>query len=281
MIIDCFPLGGFGCELDILEIRLNYLSEITDFFIISEANMTQSRIPKPFYFEQNKDRFAKFLDRIVYVKVEDSVPGGIGNWKQEIWQRQNLLRGMQEIEDIKGIEIKDTSYICLSDLDEIGSPEFIKQQVYDNIPVSSLNHFFNCFYLDLGSICRGWFGTCIIRANLVKQNGFQFFREKKDHLEHVNDTKGSFHLSSMGGFDVLFEQKYKYCIEPYIKDNLEAENKEKLRAEFNKCVLEEKYFFHSDNPQKRETKLDLLDKNMFNCFNDIDKYQHLMFPQNL
>ncbi len=36
MIIDFFPFSGAGNELDILEIRLNELNSIVDFFLLAE-----------------------------------------------------------------------------------------------------------------------------------------------------------------------------------------------------------------------------------------------------
>jgi beta-1,4-mannosyl-glycoprotein beta-1,4-N-acetylglucosaminyltransferase len=47
MIIDCFP---FFKELDLLEIRLNELDPVIDYFVLVEASKTQSKLDKPFYF---------------------------------------------------------------------------------------------------------------------------------------------------------------------------------------------------------------------------------------
>jgi len=68
MIYECII---FFNELDLLEIRLNELKDVVDKFVIVEASFTFSSKPKPFYFEENKDRYSKFLDKIIYVKVEE------------------------------------------------------------------------------------------------------------------------------------------------------------------------------------------------------------------
>lgn len=68
-IIDAFL---FFQELDLLEIRLEYLNPYVDLFIISEAGQTFSGKPKEFNFEKNKERFAKYLHKIHYQKLEDS-----------------------------------------------------------------------------------------------------------------------------------------------------------------------------------------------------------------
>ena len=59
----------FFNELDLLEIRLNILNDVVDYFILVEASVTHQGTPKPFIFEENKDKFTKFLDKIIYIKV--------------------------------------------------------------------------------------------------------------------------------------------------------------------------------------------------------------------
>jgi beta-1,4-mannosyl-glycoprotein beta-1,4-N-acetylglucosaminyltransferase len=54
----------FFNEIDILDIRLNILDPYVDYFIISECDTTFSGIPKKFLFEENKDKFEKFILKI-------------------------------------------------------------------------------------------------------------------------------------------------------------------------------------------------------------------------
>ena len=68
-IYDCF---NFFNELDILELRLNILYDYVDYFVIVESSVTHSGQPKPFYLEENKERFAKFWDKIIIFKVVDT-----------------------------------------------------------------------------------------------------------------------------------------------------------------------------------------------------------------
>lgn len=67
-VIDTFL---FFQELDLAEIRMAYLDDLVDHFVIVEAAQTFSGKPKPFNFEANKDRFARFADKIIYIKIED------------------------------------------------------------------------------------------------------------------------------------------------------------------------------------------------------------------
>jgi len=67
-IIDAFL---FFQELDLLEIRLSYLSPYVDRFVIVEACQTFSGNPKPFVFENNSQRFYQYLHKIEYTKITD------------------------------------------------------------------------------------------------------------------------------------------------------------------------------------------------------------------
>jgi beta-1,4-mannosyl-glycoprotein beta-1,4-N-acetylglucosaminyltransferase len=53
-------------ELDLLEIRMNELDSVVDYFLIVESNATFTGLPKDTYFASNRDRFSKFQHKIVY-----------------------------------------------------------------------------------------------------------------------------------------------------------------------------------------------------------------------
>ena len=66
-VVDAFP---FFNELDLLEIRLNLLDPYVDCFILSEATKTFSGLDKPLYYNENKERFEKFNNKIIHNIVE-------------------------------------------------------------------------------------------------------------------------------------------------------------------------------------------------------------------
>ena len=57
MIIDAFT---FFNELDLLELRLNYLDSVVDYFVIVESNISHSGEYKSLTYLENKERFSKF-----------------------------------------------------------------------------------------------------------------------------------------------------------------------------------------------------------------------------
>jgi beta-1,4-mannosyl-glycoprotein beta-1,4-N-acetylglucosaminyltransferase len=150
MIIDCFP---FFNELDILELRLNILNDCVDKFVLVEASKTQSLLDKPFYFEENKERFKPFLDKIVHVKVEDHP--SVGGWAMENFQRNRISIGCESL------NLQDEDIIAISDLDEIWNPNIAPhlQEFLDKYNCVSEAMRYFVFYLNLETVDKGWIGT--------------------------------------------------------------------------------------------------------------------------
>ena len=67
-IIDSF---SFFNEFDLLKLRLNYLNDIVDYFLICECNHTYSAIPKPYYLDEVLDDIPKNIrKKIIRIKYE-------------------------------------------------------------------------------------------------------------------------------------------------------------------------------------------------------------------
>jgi len=61
----------FFNELDLLELRLNILNDVVDYFVLTESPFTVSGNEKSLYYQENKDRFSKFNDKIIHNITED------------------------------------------------------------------------------------------------------------------------------------------------------------------------------------------------------------------
>ncbi|NMH29229.1 glycosyltransferase family 17 protein [Flavobacterium silvaticum] len=121
MVYDCFI---FFNELDLLEIRLNELDSVVDKFVIVEADRTFQNKPKPFIFEENKQRFEKFLDKIIHVKLTKyplflPVINPRTAWKMEFYQRNSIVKGLRNC--------RPDDIILISDVDEIPKKEVIRK----------------------------------------------------------------------------------------------------------------------------------------------------------
>jgi beta-1,4-mannosyl-glycoprotein beta-1,4-N-acetylglucosaminyltransferase len=148
-IFDCFT---FFNEIELLELRLMELYDFVDFFVIVEANKTHTGKEKEFIFEKNKNIFEKYLNKVIYVKVEDLPTYDINNiWIPENFQRNCILRGLHNI------EIGDK--VIVSDIDEIPNIETIKKVLNQNNPVTLIQDLFY-YYVNCKQNCI-WFGTII------------------------------------------------------------------------------------------------------------------------
>lgn len=131
-----WSVSTFNDELDVLEIRLTELDKCVDRFVITEATVTQRNQPKPLYFNDNKERFAKWLPKIEHVIVED-MPGGEGveaDWVRERFQRNASERGLYP-------NLNAGDMVLVSDLDEIPFPDVL-ESLWEQPPIRVLMDMF-------------------------------------------------------------------------------------------------------------------------------------------
>ena len=205
MVYDCFQ---FFNELDMLKIRLNVMSPIVDKFVISEATETFSGLKKPLYYEENKEMFAEFADKIIHVVVDDTPEGYTHD--RDTFQKNAVTRGLKDC--------TDEDIIIFSDLDEIPNPEKIKEILKD-FQEDKIYHFaqrlFYC-YLNMEEVSgnllsyagefegverKKWIGSKMCSYKLLREQNLMLgelrFPERKEIGIRVED--GGWHFGYMGG----------------------------------------------------------------------------------
>lgn len=120
-IIDVFL---FCNELDMLELRLMEHEEV-DFFIIVESRKTFTNKDKPLNYEQNKERYKKWHDKIIYVVIDSYDDSLKSAWDKEFYTRNFGLVNVKNDLINKGI-LTDNTLILSSDLDEIVDNNILK-----------------------------------------------------------------------------------------------------------------------------------------------------------
>jgi len=154
MIYDCFT---FNDELNLLELRLEYLSPMVDKFVIVESEYTFSGLKKTAVFENNRQRFAKYGEKIHYIK--DSKEPHTDAWANEFHQRNLLKAGLKEAED--------NDLIIISDVDEIPYLSKILKDFSLSapqvIPMTLSYYYFNC--IEDGTL---WDKTIIAPYKFIK-----------------------------------------------------------------------------------------------------------------
>lgn len=206
MVYDCFQ---FFNELDILKLRMHVLSDIVDYFVVSEATETFSGLKKPLYFLENREMFKEFEGRIIHQVIDDTPAGG--THERDTFQKNAVTRGLKNCtaDDI----------IIYSDLDEIPNPEEIKKILDAGINRTKVYHFAQRLfygYLNMEEVSgkllsyagdfddaspKKWIGTRMLSYELLQKRGWQLgelrFPERK--AEGIRIDNGGWHFGYMGG----------------------------------------------------------------------------------
>ncbi|THH05196.1 hypothetical protein EW145_g4972 [Phellinidium pouzarii] len=111
-------------ELDLLDTRLHELDSIVDRFFIVESNATFTGLPKETYFANNRNRFAKFEDKIDYHFRDDALPGyplehGKDAWDVEAGTRDFMTQHLRAY--IDALPSWTQALVVMADIDEIPS----------------------------------------------------------------------------------------------------------------------------------------------------------------
>ena len=220
-VIDVFL---FYNELDLLEIRLNTLADVVDYFVITEATVTFSGKPKKLYYLENKARFSKFKNKIIH-NVVQITPSNFNesvyphpfftnrfksyphksrgkplsslnlNFQREVYQRDSIMNGLIQIANPDDL-------IIISDVDEIPNPDAVKQ-VVKNFESGQIYNFCQKWYLYHLNVFfdREWFGTRITNYEYLCRFSVDLMRF---HLENRNEQpgpiveNGGWHFSFLG-----------------------------------------------------------------------------------
>ncbi len=201
MIYDCF---SYWDEDLLLELRLNILDKYIDYFVIVEGNKTWQNNPKKLRFNINK--FLKFKKKIIYIPVTD-MPDGIDPYLRENFQRNAIMRGLEEADD--------DDNIIISDLDEIPNPDQFKNfQNKMRYAVFKQNHFYYKFNLQ-NDKQPFWYGSRICVKKYLKSPQWlrnlkfkkrPFWRFDKLRLNNIIE-RGGWHFCNLKNPEQLL---YKY-----------------------------------------------------------------------
>jgi beta-1,4-mannosyl-glycoprotein beta-1,4-N-acetylglucosaminyltransferase len=185
MLVDAFM---FYNELEILELRLECLDEHVDRFVLVESEVNHVGGPKELFFQNNKDRFSKWIHKIEHVIVTaDEAPKDENPWAREKYQRHAILKGLEGV--------PNESLVMISDVDEI--PDMTKVR-YEQLPAIVCSVHMWMFEYSLKYLFTGepWFGTVITNVELMKHSGPNYFRDNRWKFP-VFQYAG-WHLSSFG-----------------------------------------------------------------------------------
>lgn len=237
MLYDCFI---FFNELDLLEIRLNELDGVVDKFVLVEADRTFQNTKKPFIFEENKERFSKYLHKIIHIKLTKyplfiPVINPFSPWKIEFFQRDSVVNGL--------VNCKPDDIIMISDVDEIPNPVVIKNQIEKGVhKIYGLKmDMFMCYLnnkltFDGGSNMSKeeskdgiWHCTALLPYKLLKKKPYKIrktiMRTKRRGEVYEILPNAGWHFTYVGGAKKIVEKLESFSHTEYNLDEFKDINK--------------------------------------------------------
>ncbi len=209
----------FFNELDLLELRLNILNDVVDYFVITESPWTVSGNPKPLYYQENKERFSKFDHKIIH-NITEEIPNDYsdymdkkkyhtpmgGNDLNGTHYREYPIRFQRAIfnrdSSIYGavkFGINDDDIILTSDADEIINPLVLKDLSW----FDPNNHYVclqKAFYYKLNYLYQDdWMGTRISTFKTLSNYSVDLLRNM--HKDAYRIEQAGWHWSFFGDAD--------------------------------------------------------------------------------
>lgn len=257
-IIDSFM---FHNELDVLELRLNVLDPVVDYFVIVESNYSHIGNPKPLVYKWNSSRFNKFANKIIYLVVDLKLDPNplIVNWQYRDYLSRYICS--QSWVDVK------EDFILHGDLDEIPNPDKVIELRDTKAPVTVFQHSFYDYALDLRQVDDdySWLrGTIFGKITDFKEP----LSQTREHWANYNLVKAGWHYQNMGGPKTVSEKlnRFAHCNEmiPFNRSENFVRSKIKEKTDI------------SGNIKLEQIQLDATTSPAY-LLNNLDKYKHMLY----
>lgn len=197
-IVDTFLIND---ELDILELRLKYLSPVVDWFVILESDKTFQGNDKPYHFHDNAERFKPWSDKIIHLPIQQDPseyefrPANKYDPENGPFMLESDCRlGLHHANEY----INDDDIILISDVDELWNRK-LAPHLNSHLTAYSLLSFVMEFYAyrftnkNVSGPDVNWFGTVAVKGSTWKSKHPQYFRDNR-HTGNIL-TNGGYHFS--------------------------------------------------------------------------------------
>jgi beta-1,4-mannosyl-glycoprotein beta-1,4-N-acetylglucosaminyltransferase len=247
MIYDCFT---FFNELEMLEFRLEELSDKIDRFVLCESTRTFSGSEKELLFLKNKARFSRWNDRIIHIIVDDMPMNG-NAWDREHHQRRSIARAL--------MSVNQNDVILISDVDEIPNKEVIGK-------VGFYHQYLSYYYVNVRNQ-RLWSGTCCILGEHFRQNmDIQYYRELTFKYSYPQVINGGWHFSFLMPPELISLKLKSYAHQEH--NQIRFTSPEEIKA---KIINIQDI---ADRPTEKFAKVMIDDSFPKTLLNNLKKYSH-------
>lgn len=254
----------YNGEDELLEIRLNELSEIVDYFIIGESNYSHSGILKEIRFYEFLNRNQNFANKIVYFDIP-YIPTD-NPWHFEMGSRKFMYDKL-----ISQNILNNDDVIVHGDLDEIPNKEVLINEIENlDCPVTLLGNYY-MFCLDL------WGRYPSLDAMIFKNEWIinspyplYFYRAHRDLEIFKKANNAGWHFSSVGTPENI-AKKFKYFA--HCNDF-----KEEIKTPefFRQCIIEKRGGIAIDTPKNTLKKVDINQLPKY-VIDNKEKFKHLFY----
>jgi hypothetical protein len=185
-VFDVFPFNG---EFGLLDLKLETMRDRIDRFVLVEAERTFTGNPKPLYFQDARDRYAAWADRIVHVVAEAEPAFVQSAWAREYHQRDQGVRGLSGLcapEDL----------VLISDVDEIVDPAVLDgfRQPFASVGMRTFVYFLNYERIADRGVRRK---VGIVEARMLEGAGLSGLRVGMWAYAKACIENGGWHFSSI------------------------------------------------------------------------------------
>ena len=256
-VIDSF---SFFNEFDILKLRLNYLKDVVDYFIICESNCTYSGEKKMYYLDAIRHELPEeILNKIISIHYEPDISQLEFNsnhtdmssdfWKLERSQREFITQHLTQFQP--------DDLFMVSDVDEIPNKDLILHIKSHSIP-GDFCASVDCevFYYNFHTKTdENWKGTVISTIYNALEKGCDFFRANR--YEFNSYQKGGWHFSFFGGVNKIKHKIHSFAHQEYNQDNYTKNISDKVNLKqdlFDRNITFNSYNFN-DFPQDLQEQI--------------------------
>ena len=265
-IIDSFI---FFNEFDIVKLRLNYLNDVVDYFIICESNYTHSGKLKPYYFDEIVDDIPEDIRRkIIRIKYEPDVskfnfPQKVdecdysnSHWKLEREQRNHITTELSRF--------SPDDILMVSDADEIPNKQIVKNLTDQITEDSIFTSKCKMFYYNFKTFVHDeWNGTVFTKIKTYLKFGSEYFRgDNQNFFNRIED--GGWHFSYFGDAERIKVKLQSFAHQEFNKDDIISDRNIINSIKNKKYLLNKNYNF--------------VDYNFGNFSEDIKKFIVEYFP---
>lgn len=260
MIYDCFL---FNDEVELLELRLMETYDFVDWFVLVEAPINWQLREKPLFYEESKERFAPWADKIRHI-VADDLPRGPFPVTESA-QRAQFERGLDDA------DILDT--VIVSDADEIMSRKALVQ-LRKKPPAKpvALQQYLYYYWVN----CRQrqpWCGPVAYPRGVDRCDG-HWVRSQRNMIPSIPD--GGYHFSWMGDTTRIQWKLSCHTVREDSGGTIEPPDIEDT-AHIEECLSTGKDLFNRDDEYAEKRFVSILpgETHPVTIFDWLQKYPHM------